>query len=176
MPSSDQSRAPSKRGGAWLAACAAAALFVAPVTAGQEGFVPRARPDPAHIPTYCYGETEHVDPVRIYSRGECMELLRQRLARDYAPKILACLPDLADPRRKPVFAAMIDAGYNAGPKAVCSSPMAAKVRARDYAAACNAFVGWYVTARDRRTGKRLVLPGLVKRRRDVERPLCLQGV
>src|SRR5260221_6562714 len=167
---------PVSRKRAAAAVIAAAVLIAAPVTALQEGYVSKARPDPAHISTYCYGETEHVDPTRIYSRGECETLLRARLRRDYAPKILACLPQFSDERRVPAFAAFIDASYNAGPAAMCASPMAAAVRAGRWAAACEAFVGWRITARDRKTGVRFTLPGLVRRRRDVERPLCLKAV
>lgn len=179
MADKQQPRPDSGSGAGIAALIAAAVLVVVPITASEEGFVPKARPDPAHIPTVCYGETEHIDPARIYSRGECLELLRVRLARDYAPKVLACLPALADRRRRDVFAALIDASYNAGPDAVCGSPMARAIRSAeplgDWSAACNAFTGWFVTARDRKTGVRTTLPGLVTRRRDVERPLCLKG-
>lgn len=167
---------PNSGSGAKKAALiAAAVLVIVPVTASQEGLVTKARPDPAHIPTYCYGETENVDPQRIYTKTECMVLLRKRLARDYAPKVLACVPQLQDARRKYVFASLIDASYNAGPVAVCKSPMAIRIRAADWEGGCHAFVGWYTTARDRKTGVRKPLPGLVKRRRDVEAPLCLKG-
>lgn len=160
---------------AGIAACiAAACVIIAPFTASREGFVSRARPDPAAIPTYCFGETQNVDALRIYSRTECQDLLRKRLARDYAPKVLACIPGLADPRRANVFAALLDASYNAGPVAVCASPMARAARALNWRAACNAFPGWFVTARNRRTGVRIRLNGLVSRRA-AERQLCLKG-
>lgn len=161
-------------GGAAL--IAAACLAIAPFTAQREGYVAKARPDPAGIPTYCFGETAHVDPVRIYSRDECQLLLRRRLARDYAPRIAACVPGVAaDPRRLPAFEAMIDASYNAGPGALCSSSIARLARAGQWAAACNRFAGWRDTARDRRTRIVHRYPGLVARRA-AERALCLRGV
>lgn len=167
-------RPDSGSGAKKAALIAAAVLVIAPITASQEGLVTKARPDPAHIPTYCYGETQNVDPERIYTKSECMGLLRKRLARDYAPKILACVPQLQE-RSVYVFAALVDASYNAGPVAVCKSPMAIRIRAGDWLGGCHAFVGWYTTARDRKTGVRKSLPGLVKRRRDVEAPLCVKG-
>src|SRR5690348_5680605 len=111
----------AKRAGI-AAAIAAATLIAAPVAEHFEGYVPKAKPDPAGIPTYCNGETENVDPTRIYSKSECSALLRQRMARDYAPKLLACIPSLKD--HPYPFAAALDAAYNAGPVAVCKSPMA----------------------------------------------------
>jgi lysozyme len=147
------------------AAIAAACLVAAPLTAAFEGLRTKPYLDPAGIQTVCYGETER--EMRVYTADECGSLLRQRLAKDYAPKVLACLPQVAD--RKAVFAALIDASYNAGPKAVCNSRMATSIRAGQWRAACDGFSGWYVTAK----GKRL--PGLV-RRREAERNLCRSGL
>jgi GH24 family phage-related lysozyme (muramidase) len=99
--------------------------------------------------------------------------LRRRLAEDYAPRIAACIPELND-RRVKVFGALLDAAYNAGPVAVCNSRMARSIHAGDWAGACNGFYGWYATARDRRTGKRIQLRGL-EIRRQKEAALCRQG-
>ena len=171
----EPSRAPTKAGPIGAAAIiAAACLAIAPFTSQREGYVSKARPDPAGIMTYCNGETEHVDPVRIYSRDDCDTLLRRRLARDYAPKVLACVPALAEPRRRPAFEAMIDASYNAGPKALCGSSIARLARAGQWRAACDRFLGWRDTARNRKTGIVRRYPGLVSRRA-AERALCLKG-
>lgn len=151
----------------------AAVALVAPIVAVQEGYVAKARPDPVGLETVCFGERvalSDLDSGKIYSRSECMGRLRERLAAEYAPAILKCLPQFTAPKRKAVFAAFIDAAWNAGPGNVCKSPMAANVRAGKWKAACDAFVGWHVAPH----GK--LLGGLVKRRRDVERPLCLQGI
>lgn len=155
------------------AAVGAAVLVIAPITAAQEGYVRKASPDPAGYSTFCFGERVNLargDPSRIYSRDECMARLRARMATSYAPQVLKCLPELVDRSRRNVFAALIDAAWNAGPGAVCSSPMAAKIRAGRWTAACDSFVGWRVTARG------VTYRGLVRRRRDVERPLCLVPV
>jgi len=154
-------------------AIAAAVGLAAPLTMEHEGYRGAAYLDPAGILTQCYGETEGVDPSRIYSRDECAVKLRRRQARDYAPPLLACMPVLVDRRLTPVFAALLDAAYNTGPRAVCAK-FAGLVNAGRHHAACEALPGWYVTARDRRTGVRKRLPGLVRRRLD-ERALCLQA-
>jgi GH24 family phage-related lysozyme (muramidase) len=179
-----------ERPSAGLAACiAAACLIAAPIAARWEGFAPKVYRDPANIATYCFGETENVDPSRIYSKSECAALLRDRMARDYAPRIAACLPEIVGNRF--IFGALIDASYNAGWKGVCSSPMAALVKAGELTKACNALPGWYVTARYRGKARpaaamkaagwnwtgttwRKTFRGLVNRRND-EKAVCLQG-
>lgn len=174
------SRLPSQPawGTAGVLAIAAAVGIAAPqLTEPSEGFARRPYYDPAHIKSGCYGETE--DPAyledRIYSKSECGAQLRKRLARDYAPRVLTCLPQLIDGRRRNVFAALLDAAYNAGPQAVCASRMARSIRVNDWRGACNGLPGWYVTARNRRTGIRVELPGLV-RRRNAEASVCRQGL
>lgn len=157
------------------ALCGAAALVCLPLTATSEGLRTRPYLDPVKILTVCYGETQGVDPARIYSRDECAVMLRKRLAQNYAPRILACLPELADDRRVKVFGALLDAAYNAGSAAVCNSRMARAIHAGDWRGACNGFYGWYTTARDRRTGQRIKLNGLVTRR-GKEAALCLEGI
>jgi lysozyme len=158
------------------AAIAAAVAIAAPIAAKWEGYSPKVYKDPAGIPTYCYGETELLqhDPSHIYVKTECMELLRKRMQRDYAPKIAACLPEIADNRF--VFGSLIDASYNAGPIAVCQSSMARLIKAGQVRAACKQLPSWYVTAQRRVNGKRVgkpfLLPGLVHRRKD-ERRVCL---
>jgi lysozyme len=160
---------PSKAGMA--AIIAAACACATPLIMASEGLRTRPYLDPVKIPTVCYGETQV--EMRVYSRDECGRMLRERLARIYAPKVLACLPQLGVPERRHEFAAMIDSSYNAGPAAVCKSRMAEHIRAGRWAAACNSLQGWYVTARDRRTGVRKAYPGLVRRRIEAKH-LCLK--
>jgi lysozyme len=157
------------------ALCAAAALVCLPLTQASEGLRLKPYRDPAHILTVCYGETQGIDPAKIYSSDECATKLRKRLAQDYAPAILECLPMLNDERRIKVFGALLDAAYNAGSAAVCSSRMARSIRVGDWRGACNGFSGWYTTALNRKTGERIKLKGLVIRR-DKEAALCMQGI
>jgi len=150
------------------AAILAAVASVAPFTAHFEGERNRVYADPIGIPTYCDGETKNPDPSHIYSHGECQALLRRRLARDYAPQMVACVPEFADPKRHLAFTASLDASYNAGPVAFCRSAMAKAFRAGQWQSGCHRFVGWYVTAGGRR------FSGLVNRRL-AERDFCLTG-
>lgn len=173
-----------------VAVGSAVLLATSALTATSEGFASRPYWDPAHIRTYCFGETTHVQERR-YSQGECEILLEQRMARDYAPAIERCAPAIVNDRRVKIFAALLDASYNAGTGAVCSSPMVARIRASDLAGGCAAFEGWRDTATYRgprepaqamlahgwtwngsRWRKRL--PGLVTRRRR-EAQLCMEG-
>lgn len=166
---------PSNKKATTGAIIALAVLVAAPFAARWEGYRSTAYYDPAHILTVCYGETEHIDPAKIYSKDECVTKLRKRMAEDYAPRIASCLPEVADERRVKVFAALLDASYNAGWSAVCNSRMKRSIRAGDWAGACDGFYGWYTTALDRRTGKRVALRGLVLRRRG-EAGLCKEGL
>lgn len=150
---------------------AAACAVAAPYIMKSEGLRTKPYLDPVKIQTVCYGETNIA--MKVYSKDECGRLLRRRLARVYAPKVLECLPQLEDPRRRNEFAAMIDSSYNAGPGAVCKSQMAKLFRSGHWIAGCKALPGWYVTARDRRTGQRKVYAGLVKRRIEAMH-LCLR--
>lgn len=172
-PPCETRRPEDKAAGAALAACiAAACLVAAPLAEKWEGFRGKPYLDPAAILTVCYGETENIDPARIYSKDECAAKLRVRMARDYAPKIADCLPEIVTNRF--IFGALLDASYNAGPVAVCKSNMARSIKAGELRRACEGFSGWYVTARNRRTGERILLRGLVNRRAD-EKTLCLRG-
>lgn len=157
------------------AICAAAAAICLPLVQSSEGLKNKAYLDPAHILTVCYGETKNVDPAKIYSNDECAAKLRTRLANDYAPAIAKCLPQVANEQRIKVFGALLDAAYNAGPVAICNSRMAVAIKAGQWHQGCKLFDGWYTTARDRRTGKRIQLKGLVIRRQN-EMKLCYQGV
>jgi lysozyme len=153
---------------------AAACLVCLPLTQVKEGLSLKPYKDPAAIVTWCYGETEG-KPLAIYTKDQCGNLLRERMGRDYAPKLLRpdCLPQLAAPERRNEFAALIDASYNAGPVAVCKSRMVQLMRVGQWVAGCKAFDGWYTTARNRQTGQRIQLRGLVIRRQDEVR-LCLR--
>jgi lysozyme len=150
----------TQKGGA---AIAAAVLVAAPLAAQFEGYSAKVYKDPAGIPTYCYGETELArhDPSHIYAKSECMALLRARMARDYAPHLLQCVPGVRRYRPRFAFGALLDASYNAGWAAACKSRMAVSFRAGDWAQGCAGFKGWYVTARNRTTGQRIMLKGLV---------------
>lgn len=175
VPAPPPQRPPERSGAGIAALCALAAMICLPLTQSSEGLRNKPYLDPAHILTVCYGETQRVDPAKIYSTDECAGMLRRRLAEDYAPRIAACLPDVARSDRIRVFAALLDASYNAGSAAVCNSRMARSIHAGQWRQACAGFAGWYATARDRRTGARIPLRGLVIRRQR-EAELCRSGL
>ncbi len=144
-----------------------------------EGYQPVAAPDAigtGHTVTYCYGQTDEFGAVKVgqrFNRQECAAKLAESLPK-YLDQVEPCV-HVALPIK--TMAALVDAAYNAGPAAVCRSPMVAKMNAGDLAGGCNAFSGWHI----RGDGK--VLPGLIARRggrpgdaRKSERALCLEGV
>lgn len=121
-----------------------------------------------HPLTYCHGATPADGPVRAGQRftpAQCDSLLAQSLPK-YLTPLQACI-HVALPVK--TEGALLDAAYNAGPAAVCKSPMVAKMNAGQLAAGCAAFTSWYVRASGR------VVQGLINRRAD-EKKFCLQGV
>lgn len=128
-----------------------------------------------HPIDYCYGQTSEFGKVKIgtrFTKQQCDEKLAESL-----PHYLALIePCIKVPLPDKTKAALLSAAYNAGPAAVCRSPMVAKMNAGDLRGGCNAFKGWYV----RSAGQ--VRKGLVARRsgigdgRKSERDLCLEGL
>lgn len=154
-----------KAAGGIAAAIAAAVLIVTPFTAAHEGIRTIPYADIGGKMTVCYGETRVA--MRVYSPAECRSLLTKALTSDYAPPVIACVPQLADAPYP--FAASIDAAYNAGAGAFCRSPAAARFRLRDWRGGCAALIGW------RATVKGVPVRGLANRRRD-QMALCLTGL
>lgn len=147
------------------AAIAAAIAIVLPFTEVREGTKLSPYRDIGGKLTVCTGETRV--KMRRYTPAECRTMLERALREDYAPPVLACVPQLADNRY--ALAAAIDAAYNAGPRRVCASPMAARFRARDWHGGCSAYRGWIETA----GGK--WYRGLANRR-NAEAELCRAGL
>lgn len=150
-----------------LAAILAACAVAAPVTASFEGLRthPYRDPAPKHTMTVCYGETRV--KMKVYTPDECRMMLEADQKREYAPAVLKCAPTIAG--KVDIFAAAIDAAYNAGPGSFCKSPMAAAFNRSQWGAGCNAYRGWHD------------LPGTaahngLARRRETERTLCLKDV
>ena len=121
-----------------------------------------------HPVTYCYGQTDEFGGVKAgttFTTQQCNELLAKSLPA-YLAKIDPCITAPIPDKSK---AALLDASYNAGPAAICRSPMVAKMNAGDVRGGCEAFSGWYVRASGR------VVPGLINRRNG-EKKLCLEGL
>src|SRR4051794_40463035 len=96
---------PNQTAGGIGALCVAAAAACISLTQSSEGERLKPYRDPANIVSWCYGETKG-KPKNAYTSAECSALLQSRLARDYAPKIAACVPQVANERRVKVFAAL----------------------------------------------------------------------
>lgn len=156
-----------KIGGGIAAVIALCAVF----TPRWEGIDLIAKQDmigTGHPLTYCNGLTNADGKVKTGQRftpAQCTELLAPALKK-YLAAIEPCIKvDLPDNTK----GALLDAAYNAGPAAVCRSPMIRKMNAGDIRGGCNAFAGWYIRASGR------VVKGLINRRNG-ERALCLEGI
>jgi GH24 family phage-related lysozyme (muramidase) len=112
------------------------------------------RPGP-HPDRLLWRDRERRPSSKIYSKDECVVKLRKRMSEDYAPRLAKCMPELINEKRVKVFGALLDASYNAGWSAVCKSRMAQSIHAGRWADACIGFNGWFVSARDRKSGKRI---------------------
>lgn len=145
---------------------------------GWEGMDKVAKKDmigTGHPVTYCYGQTDEFGAVKVgtkFTKAECDARLAESLPKYLVPLQKCVKVDLPDK----TMAALLDAAYNAGPAAVCRSPMVAHMNAGNIRDGCNAFAGWYV----RSDGQ--IRKGLVARRQGVgdgrksERDLCLEGI
>lgn len=159
-------------GGAGAIACCVAFL---PAWEGTDHVAKRDMIGTGHPITYCHGQTDEFGKVKVGTRftdAQCDEMLAASLPKYLAPLqkcVTVTLPDKT-------MASLLDAAYNAGPAAVCRSPMVDKMNAGHIREGCNAFEGWYV----RSDGQ--VRKGLVARRsgigdgRKSERDLCLEGL
>ena len=159
----DQTKTRLRRGlVAIVGAVAATALLV--FTPAQEGRALKTYRDIGGVLTYCDGATENAQAGKTYTPAECDTQLDRDLAR-HAEGIEPCLPwDRLTDGQKVAF---VDAAFNIGVPAFCSSSMARRASAGDMSGACDALLMW------NRVGGKEVL-GLT-RRRQRERELCLKG-
>lgn len=161
--------------GAGSAAVIAATVAFLPNWEGMDKIARRDVIGTGHPITYCYGQTDEFGDVKVgtrFTKQECDEKLAESLP-VYLAAIEKCIKVSLPVKTK---AALLDAAYNAGPAAVCRSPMVARMNAGDLRGGCNAFMGWYV----RSAGQ--IRKGLIARRsgigdgRKSERDLCLEGL
>lgn len=155
--------------GAGVIACCVA---FTPIWEGLDRTAQIDRIGTGHPVTYCYGQTStHVRPGEHFTRQQCDAVLAKSLPK-YLAQIDRCIHVPLPDKTK---AALLDAAYNAGPAAVCRSPMVRKMNAHDLEGGCRAFRGWYIRSDGR------VRLGLVARRsgidsRKSEMQLCLEGL
>lgn len=132
--------------------------------ANFEGFRDRAYDDGVGVQTIGYGSTEGVKPGdRITPERALVRLLAD--AEKHQREIAACLFGVELYQHE--FDAFSSLAYNIGSGAFCRSTLAKKLKAGDYAGACNEILRW-----NRAGGK--VLPGLTKRRQ-AEHQQCMGG-
>lgn len=163
----------SRKIGGGAAAIVACCVTFTPIWEGTDLVAKRDPIGTGHPLTYCNGLTSADGKVKNGQRftpAQCNKLLAPTLEKYWA-KIDPCIKVNLPVKTS---AALLDASFNAGPAAVCRSPMLAKMNAGDIRGGCEAFVGWYV----RSDGK--VRRGLVARRqgdtRKGEKQLCLEGL
>lgn len=142
-------------------AVAAAMVLAVPLVAKWEGKRNDPYRDIIGVPTVCYGETRVA--MRRYSDDECMLMLNNALADDFARPVLGCVPQLAE--RPYQLAAAASLAYNIGVAQFCRSTAARRFRSGDWAGGCEAMT-WFNKAGGR------VIQGLVSRRAD-EKRICM---
>lgn len=172
-----------KKTGATVAGAGAIACCVAftPTWEGTDWVAKRDAIGTGHPITYCNGLTSADGAVKVgqrFTKAECDKALAEALPKYWA-KIAPCIEV---PLPDKTAGSLLDASFNAGPAAVCRSPMLAKMNSGDIRGGCSAFKGWYNTTKN--DGVRKQVPGLVDRRdgedygdpRLSEKGLCLQGI
>jgi lysozyme len=148
----------------------AAAVVAIGLVSGFEGLRTYAYRDPVGIPTICFGETRGVKMGDHKTEAECKTLLGDRLI-EHEAGMRKCLKDPDGIPINPYIAAL-SLTYNIGQGAFCGSTVRKQLDARNWRAACDAFLAW---DKARVAGVLVRLPGLTKRRQ-AERALCLKGV
>lgn len=148
-----------------LVGAACAALCV-PLVQSWEGKRNVGYHDIVKVATACYGQTgAGIKVGQRYSDAQCEAMLDRALV-DHAAPVLKCVPTLAG--HPPQLAAAVSLAYNIGPSAFCGSTAARRFRARQWAAACDAFLSWrFASGRE--------VAGLLNRRR-AERALCMKDL
>jgi lysozyme len=162
-------------------ASAGALALAVPAIKQYEGYAPTVVPDKlaGGLPTGGYGETVGVKLGETHSEKFWSDRLAKRLVEDYDAGIGKCITvELPDGVR----AMALSIAWNAGPQAVCSSPMVKAWNAGDIEGGCRAlltknaegqYIGWRIASRPQGPGTPLVVqPGLINRRAD-ERKKCL---
>lgn len=165
----------AKKVGGGAAVIAVLTIFT-PIWEGTDLVAKKDMIGTGHPLTYCHGQTDEFGKVKEGQRftpAQCKDLLAKSLPKYLAPVQRCVKVEL------PVktMAALVDAAYNAGPVAVCRSPMVKKMNAGDLEAGCKAFAGWYIRS-DGQVRRGLIArrSGLPGDKRKNEMQLCLEGV
>src|SRR6185503_214123 len=125
----------TKAGGFATAVIAVATVFT-PVWEGTDLVAKKDMIGTGHPMTYCHGQTDEFGKVKEGQRftpAQCQELLAKSLPK-YLTPLQKCVTAEVPVK---TMAALLDAAYNAGPAAVCRSPMVKKMNAGDIIGGCN---------------------------------------
>jgi lysozyme len=139
-----------------------------------EGLFLKAYKCPAGVWTIGWGHTglRHNDGTvragRVITKAQAEELLKLDLVEKYAPMVRRLVKA---PVNQAQFDALVSFHFNTGK--LGASTLLKRLNAEDYAGAAEQFMRW-TKARDPKTGQRVELRGLVRRRR-AERALFLGG-
>lgn len=151
------------------------ALTATYLTVPWEGVENRAYWDSlGKVWTVCVGETKNVKKGDSYTDKQCMDMLYERMERDYHRPLQKCIKGF-DAMPLSVQASFLDLSWNVGVGAVCKSTAAKYARSKNWRGACNAMT-WFNKAGGR------VIRGLDLRRKngDAHRigdaELCLAGI
>lgn len=112
--------------------------------AGFEGYRSKAYvPVPGDVVTIGHGTTVHPDGKRVQmgdttTPERAMQALRHDATR-FESAVLRCAPV---PMHQHEFDAFVSLTYNIGESAFCKSTLARKLKAGDYAGACQAILAW----------------------------------
>ena len=158
----------NKKKGLMGLAAAAVITIATPMVMDSEGLRTKAYLDPVGIPTHCFGETLGVKMGDVATVQECTEQLQKRLG-GFLAEMRACTTVALPPKTE---AAFLSFTYNLGSGVYCENMAKKRINLGKVKAACDAMLLYNKATKD---GKRVVLPGLVRRRQE-ERAMCLEGL
>ncbi len=124
-----------------------------------EGFRKQAYRCPAGVWTIGYGHTHGVKPGMEVAEEEAEEILNQDLAEagEHVERLVRV------PLTDPQFSALVSFVFNVGAGRLESSTLLLRLNTGDYDAVPSELAKW-VKATDPKTGRKVALPGLVRRR------------
>lgn len=115
--------------------------------AGREQYRSAAYPDSGGVWTVGYGETKGVKKGDKTTPERALARL-QTSVDEYAKGIQSCMGDI--PMTQYEYDAMVDMAYNVGAGAVCKSSIPRKMRAGQYAEACQTILSFDKITKDRK--------------------------
>jgi lysozyme len=127
----------------------------------HEGVRLRAYQDEAGVWTICYGHTKGVYAGMVATQAQCEDFLRADIKwAEYAVNSLVVVPLTQNQ-----FDALVSFVFNVGYANFKDSTLLKRLNAGDYAAAAQEFPKWSML-RDKKTGKKRLSQGLLRRRMD----------